>query len=165
MDSNITRQKNVVLSGLNQIYSSTIEEVISFDQITQILVNNLIKKTKLSSITKESIEAIINNFNINYKLEAFEIKKYRMVVRVEPKTLNLTALLHGLGRRRIRQVQVELVRWRNNRGCGLNKLFQQQNRKQWPSRRGSIYSLSCSKNRRRTPLFHRPHHFHKPERW
>jgi len=75
-NSSLNRSKNVVLSGLNQIYSSTIEEISSFNQITSIFINNLLKN---SEISKESLEGLINycsNKTIDNSTN-FDVRKFK----------------------------------------------------------------------------------------
>jgi len=78
MNSNVSREKNIVLSGLNQIYSSTIEEISSFDQINTIFVNNLSISSKLSQKSPEVIKNIIQKFISDYNLKDFDIGKFSL---------------------------------------------------------------------------------------
>ena len=89
MNSNVNRTKNIVISGLNQIYSSTIEEISSIDQINTMFIKNLLEFSELSDKSTEKIKNIINKFNNSYNTSKFDIVKYKLdletYIRVEVK--------------------------------------------------------------------------------
>jgi len=93
MDSNVIKQKYIVLSGLNQFYSTTIDEIISLEQIRQIFVKNLCSLSKNDKFinnsmiqnntenkidnNKESVvNKLINEFSRNYNTDNFSIQKF-----------------------------------------------------------------------------------------
>ena len=99
MNSNVNRTKNIVLSGLNQIYSSTIEEITTIDQINAMFLKNLLEHSELSDKSTEKIKNLIYRFNNNYNTSKFDITKYKLdletYIRVEVKVkeFNMIELL------------------------------------------------------------------------